>query len=89
MGRWKDRGIGRRATLVSGTTEEWREMWEVNVLALSICTRAREAIRDMRERGNDGHVMDMWSLGAHRQTPAGSGNGMYIDRYEERDSCPY
>lgn len=68
--------VGYKVSLVGGETDYWREMLEVNVLALSICTR--EAIKDMRERGDDGHVVHISSLGAHRQNPAGSGNGMYV-----------
>jgi len=68
--------IGYQTSLVSGAADYWREMWAVNVLALSICTR--EAIRDMRGRGDDGHVIHISSLGAHRQNPASSGNGMYV-----------
>lgn len=63
-------GLGRDAPLISGSTEAWREMLEVNVLALSVCTR--EAIADMRQRGDDGHVINISSMSAHR-VPAGSG----------------
>ena len=37
-------GLGRVAPLMSGETTAWREMLELNVLALAICTR--EAIFD-------------------------------------------
>lgn len=67
---------GYQTSLVSGDIDHWREMLEVNVLALSICTR--EAVTDMRARGDDGHVIHISSLGAHRQNPASSGNGMYV-----------
>ena len=67
---------GYQTSLVSGEIDHWREMLEVNVLALSICTR--EAINDMRRRGDDGYVIHISSLGAHRQNPASSGNGMYV-----------
>jgi NADP-dependent 3-hydroxy acid dehydrogenase YdfG len=63
-------GLGRDAPLVSGETEPWREMWEVNVLALLIATR--EAVRDMRGRGDDGQVIHLSSMAAHR-VPSGSG----------------
>jgi len=63
-------GLGHEAPLVSGDTEAWREMLEVNVLALCICTR--EAVRDMRERGDDGHVVHVSSMAGHR-VPRGSG----------------
>lgn len=63
-------GLGHAAPLTSGATEAWREMLEVNVLALSICTR--EAVADMRVRGDDGHVIHLSSMAAHR-VPSGSG----------------
>jgi len=63
-------GLGHAATLLSGQTEQWREMLEVNVLALCICTR--EAIADMQRRGGEGHVVHISSLAAHL-VPAGSG----------------
>jgi 17beta-estradiol 17-dehydrogenase / 3beta-hydroxysteroid 3-dehydrogenase len=61
-------GLGHHAPLVSGSTEAWREMLEVNVLALCIFTR--EAIADMRRRGvDDGHVIHISSMAAHRVPP--------------------
>ncbi|MGB5809964.1 MAG: SDR family NAD(P)-dependent oxidoreductase, partial [Polyangiales bacterium] len=62
-------GLGRSAPLVDGATEDWREMLEVNVLGLSICTR--EALRDMR-REDRGHIVHVSSMAAHR-VPSGSG----------------
>ena len=63
-------GIGRKAPLIDGPIEAWREMLEVNVLGLCICTR--EAVEDMRSRGDDGHVVHISSMSAHR-VPQGSG----------------
>jgi len=63
-------GLGHSAPLTSGSTEKWREMLEVNVLALCVCTR--EAVAQMRERGDDGHVIHVSSMAAHR-VPEGSG----------------
>jgi len=63
-------GLGHEAPLTSGATEHWREMLEVNVLALCVCTR--EALADMRSRGDDGHVIHIASMAAHR-VPGGSG----------------
>ena len=65
-------GLGRAASLLSGATADWREMLDVNILALSICTR--EALKDMRERGDDGHVIHISSMAAHRVPP---GSGVY------------
>ena len=63
-------GLGRKSPLMEGPTEAWREMLEVNVLALCICTR--HAIADMQRRGDDGHVIHIASMASHR-VPAGSG----------------
>lgn len=63
-------GLGRAAPLSSGDTALWREMLEVNVLALCVCTR--EAITDMERRGVAGHIVHVSSMAAHR-VPAGSG----------------
>jgi NADP-dependent 3-hydroxy acid dehydrogenase YdfG len=65
-------GLGHRAPLTTADTELWREMLDVNVLALSVCTR--EAVQDMRRRGDDGHVLHISSMAAHRVPP---GSGMY------------
>ena len=63
-------GLGHAAPLMTGDSEQWREMLELNVLALCICTR--EAVTDMRARGDDGHIIHISSMAAHR-VPAGSG----------------
>ncbi|HUS66451.1 MAG TPA: SDR family NAD(P)-dependent oxidoreductase [Kofleriaceae bacterium] len=65
-------GLGYDAPLVSGATEEWREMLELNVLALSVCTR--EAVQDMQRRGVDGHIVHVSSMSAYRVP---SRSGMY------------
>ena len=65
-------GLGRAAPLLSGSTEAWREMLEVNVLALAVCTR--EAIQEMQRHGRGGHVLHISSMAAHRVP---GGGGMY------------
>ena len=62
-------GLGHQASLLSGKTEDWLETLQVNVLALSICTR--EAVQDMRTRGDNGYVIHISSMSAHR-VPSGS-----------------
>ena len=63
-------GLGRRAPLCSGATDKWREMLEVNVLALCVCTR--EAVSDMQRRGDEGHIVHIASMASHR-VPLNSG----------------
>jgi NADP-dependent 3-hydroxy acid dehydrogenase YdfG len=63
-------GLGHAAPLLTGETSHWREMLEVNVLALCVCTR--EAVADMQKRGDSGHVIHISSMAAHR-VPRGSG----------------
>lgn len=63
-------GFGHYAPLTSGETEHWRDMFEVNVIALCVCTR--EAVQDMQRRDTDGHIIHVSSMAAHR-VPGGSG----------------
>jgi len=63
-------GFGHDAPLISGSTEHWRDMFEVNVIALCICSR--EAVQDMTRRSVDGHIIHLSSMAGHR-VPAGSG----------------
>ncbi len=56
-------GLGHKEPMMTGRTEAWREMLDVNVLALCICTR--EAIRLM-EPGAQGHIVHISSLSGHR-----------------------
>jgi NADP-dependent 3-hydroxy acid dehydrogenase YdfG len=66
-------GLGYPASLLDGdrsSTAQWREMLDVNVLALSICTR--EALQLMAPH-NAGHVLHVSSMSAHRV----KGSAMY------------
>lgn len=66
-------GLGHKESLMTGKTEAWREMFEVNVLALCICTR--EAIRLMQPadsghadsgHADSGHIVHISSLSGYR-----------------------
>jgi NADP-dependent 3-hydroxy acid dehydrogenase YdfG len=63
-------GLGHAATLAEGKVDEWREMLDVNVLGLCICTR--DALADMRSRGGRGHIIHIGSMAGQR-VPAGAG----------------
>ena len=56
-------GLGHKESLMGGKTDAWREMLEVNVLALCICTR--EALQLMQP-ANSGHIMHISSMSGHR-----------------------
>ncbi|RMG99356.1 MAG: SDR family NAD(P)-dependent oxidoreductase [Deltaproteobacteria bacterium] len=63
-------GLGRNAPLLEGPVEAWREMLDTNVLAL--CVMTRKATASMRAHGDEGHVVHIASMAAHR-VPTGSG----------------
>lgn len=65
-------GLGRNAPLCNGPVEAWREMLEVNVLGLTVCTQ--HAVADMHRRGGEGHVIHIASMASHRVPP---NSGMY------------
>jgi 17beta-estradiol 17-dehydrogenase / 3beta-hydroxysteroid 3-dehydrogenase len=65
-------GLGHAGTLADGTVEHWREMLEVNLLGLCLCTR--EALADMRARGGFGQIIHIGSMAGQRVPP---GAGFY------------
>ncbi|XP_043910498.1 dehydrogenase/reductase SDR family member 11 isoform X1 [Protopterus annectens] len=57
-------GLARPEPLLYGKTEGWRNMIDVNILALSVCTR--EAYQSMKERDvDDGHIININSVMGH------------------------
>ena len=64
-------GLGNpSATITDGDPDDWREMLEVNVLALAVGCQA--AIRAMRATGSEGHIVNISSVAALRRE-----SGMY------------
>lgn len=61
-------GIGYGEPLLTGKTSRWREMLDVNVLGLAVCTR--EGVQLMQPQP-EGHVIHIGSLSGHR-VPSGS-----------------
>jgi 17beta-estradiol 17-dehydrogenase / 3beta-hydroxysteroid 3-dehydrogenase len=66
-------GLGRIAPLMSGSSAAWREMFDVNVIGLSIATQL--AVDAMRTRNDTGLIIHISSMSGHR-VPDGTG-GMY------------
>ncbi|XP_006801674.1 dehydrogenase/reductase SDR family member 11-like [Neolamprologus brichardi] len=61
-------GLSHPEPLLSGKTSAWKNIMDVNVLALSICTR--EAYQSMKERNvDDGHIININSLCGHKVIP--------------------
>lgn len=62
-------GLARDAPLLTGKTSDWKNMLDVNVLALSICTK--ESVKLMQEKGiKEGHIIHISSTGGHRIPPS-------------------
>lgn len=61
-------GCGAATNLVEGKTELWKNVLDTNILGLCVCTR--EAVKDMRANGVDGHVVHVNSVQGHRVTHA-------------------
>jgi NAD(P)-dependent dehydrogenase (short-subunit alcohol dehydrogenase family) len=57
-------GLAYPASIVNGEPEQWREMMEINILAL--LTGCQAAVRAMRECGAEGHIVNISSNAARR-----------------------
>src|SRR2546429_311803 len=60
-------GVSFRGPLADGDPEAWREMLEVNVLALAVGSRA--ALRAMRACGVGGHIVNISSSARRPEAP--------------------
>tara|TARA_B100000315_G_scaffold106424_1_gene97547 strand:+ start:1610 stop:2347 length:738 start_codon:yes stop_codon:yes gene_type:complete len=56
--------VGHKAPLCNGSTKLWKEMLDVNILALCICTR--EVMKGLLSSDSDGHIINISSLSGHR-----------------------
>ena len=55
-------GLGRDASLLDGETDAWRHMFELNVIALSVCTREAVKLMEHGQRaGHVVHIVHVWS----------------------------
>ena len=60
-------GVSYRSSLADGDPEAWREMLEVNVLAMAVGSRA--AARAMRACGVQGHIVNISSSATQVEVP--------------------
>jgi NADP-dependent 3-hydroxy acid dehydrogenase YdfG len=58
-------GLGHQGTIIDGELEKWKEMLDVNILALLVGSQA--AIRAMRKAGNGGHIVNISSVAGLRR----------------------
>jgi len=60
-------GFSNDETLLECTAKNMRDMLDVNVVGLALCTKF--AVKSMKERGvNDGHIFNLNSMSGHRLT---------------------
>ncbi|GIY15748.1 hypothetical protein CDAR_266951 [Caerostris darwini] len=58
-------GLSHDSPLLTGNTSEWKNMLDVNIMGLCICTQ--EAVKLMQEKGiDDGQIIHLSSIGGHR-----------------------
>ncbi|KAK5646994.1 hypothetical protein RI129_005458 [Pyrocoelia pectoralis] len=57
-------GILRLTDYIDGDTKAWRDMMDVNYFALCITTR--EAVKDMRANGVNGHIIHINDVGGYK-----------------------
>lgn len=58
-------GVSFPASIVEADPEDWRTMLETNVLSLLVGCQA--AVRAMRQCDNEGHIVNISSIAAHRR----------------------
>ncbi|XP_069683463.1 farnesol dehydrogenase-like [Periplaneta americana] len=67
-------GVFLGGNLNESSSDDWRKIFDLNVLGLSMCTK--EALQLMKEKGvDDGHIVHINSICGH--TPPAAGVGMY------------
>ncbi|XP_062601740.1 dehydrogenase/reductase SDR family member 11-like isoform X2 [Saccostrea cucullata] len=73
-------GLAHNAPLLSGSTADWRNMLDVNVLGPCICTR--EAFQQMKKnKVDDGHIFLINSMSGHRVVLNPGGHFYSVSKY--------
>ncbi|XP_060851127.1 farnesol dehydrogenase-like [Rhopalosiphum padi] len=60
-------GVAKVSSLLNGKLEDWQDTINLNVLALSVCSR--EAYKSMTKNKIDGHIIQINSIAGHCLTP--------------------
>ncbi|KAF2894110.1 hypothetical protein ILUMI_12064 [Ignelater luminosus] len=60
-------GLIKPTNLTDGSTDDWRQIFNINVIGLCICTR--EAVRVMKEHNIAGHIIHINAICGHYVTP--------------------
>lgn len=60
-------GTAKLSSLLNGKLEDWQETMNLNVLALSVCSR--EAYQSMTKNKIDGHIIQLNSVAGHNIIP--------------------
>ncbi|XP_015366296.1 PREDICTED: farnesol dehydrogenase-like [Diuraphis noxia] len=60
-------GVAKVSSLLNGKLKDWQETFNLNVLALSVCSR--EAYKSMTKNKIDGHIIHINSIAGHGLTP--------------------
>ncbi|XP_026822700.1 farnesol dehydrogenase-like [Rhopalosiphum maidis] len=60
-------GVAKVTSLLNGKLEDWQDIINLNVLALSVCSR--EAYKSMTKNKIDGHIIQINSITGHCLTP--------------------
>ncbi|XP_069683490.1 dehydrogenase/reductase SDR family member 11-like [Periplaneta americana] len=69
-------GVAKNSKLSTGPVDSWRTILDLNILALSVCTK--EALQSMKERGvDDGHIIHINSTAGHGIPNSEFANLMY------------
>ncbi|KAJ9585023.1 hypothetical protein L9F63_020633 [Diploptera punctata] len=64
-------GFAKVESLIEGSAEGWRNMLDLNIYGLSLCTK--EALQSMKEKGvDDGHIININSVAGHISPPVGA-----------------
>lgn len=64
-------GIYKHIHLSNSPTDDFKEVWDTNVLGVTIATR--EAVKNMRENKTNGHIVHISSVAAYKNVFLGSG----------------